>query len=159
MTVLDLQSILLLAIRKFTHVLNVCSPCLSCAEDLQERTRTIDDCCYRCTYHNPSGDEDKVCELGRNRQLPPKYVDPLTFEAASAAVSEHILKIRKEQNRALSPKRPQMLVEGPYSTSPVPSVESPIAAVRASQASRNALPFSSWSHPRAPATACWRHSA
>ena len=63
MTVPDLQSILLLAIRKFIHVLNVCSSRSSCAEDPQERTRTIDDCCYRCTYHNPSGDEDKVREL------------------------------------------------------------------------------------------------
>ena len=76
MTVPDLQSILLLAIRKFIHVLNVCSSRSSCAEDLQERTRTIDDCCYRCTYHNPSGDEDKACELRSNRQLPSKYVDP-----------------------------------------------------------------------------------
>jgi len=28
-------------------------------------TRTIDDCCYRCTYHNPSGDEDKACTAFR----------------------------------------------------------------------------------------------
>lgn len=74
-------------------------------------TRTIDDCCYCCTYHNPSGDEDKECTA-------------FQFMESSSGARYCVLASGTAYNASMADPQGQWLVKMPKSEWPASYVTS-----------------------------------